>query len=397
MTPPTEISLEFMRRQLSGQSNAQLEAWVVDTLRNGLRSEDDEMAGWQIRTAADALEPKAPQQYLIDQMLPYPCLAIVYGGPGSLKSMILADMAVCVAGGLRWLDPLPSDDVQPGVSLQTTLAPVLWVDFDNGRRRTDLRIGAMLRAHNLGPETPIHHVSMPTPHLDASKTTHVEAMMALIRRNGYRLVIVDNLGLITGDTEENSADMANVMGNLRRLAEDTEAAIILVHHQRKSAMNGDSNGVRKGESLRGHSSIEASLDLALLVERKAGEDVIAIIPTKVRDYLSFGIIGAHFTYEHAPDSRDLWAARFFSEATESKEEAAVNQLRATIMDICATQPGIGQKQLVEEVRDRFGGMHDAKVPGVNKVRGTMEVLVRDGRITKSGSSATAGGFQYWPH
>lgn len=374
-----------MRRMVAGQSPKQLETWVVDALRNGLHEEDNEMAGWQIRTAADALEPKEPQKYLIDQMLPYPCLAIVYGGPGSLKSMILADMAVCVAGGLRWLDPLDSDLVQPGVSLQAVQAPVLWVDFDNGKRRTDLRIGAMLRAHNLGPETPIHHVSMPTPHLDASNTRHIEAMTALIQQNGYRLVIVDNLGLITGDTEENSAEMANVMGHLRRLAEDTEAAILLVHHQRKSASNGDSNGVRKGETLRGHSSIEASLDLALLIERKQGEDSIAIIPTKVRDFLSFDIIGAHFTYEHAPDSRDLWSARFFSEATATKEELAQRGLRDAISAECRLQPGITQKELVDAVRDRFGGMADAKTPGVVKVRGTVKVMVQDGLLTEGGS------------
>lgn len=392
MTPPTDISLEFMRRQLSGQSNAQLEAWVVDTLRNGLRPEDDEMGGWQIRTAADALEPKAPQQYLIDQMLPYPCLAIVYGGPGSLKSMILADMAVCVAGGLRWLDPLPSDDVQPGVSLQAVQAPVLWVDFDNGRRRTDIRIGAMLRAHHLGPETPIHHVSMPTPHLDASKDSHIEAMTALIRRNGYKLVIVDNLGLITGNTEENSADMANVMGRLRRLAEDTEAAIVLVHHQRKSATNGDANGVRKGESLRGHSSIEASLDLALLVERKPGEDTIAIIPTKVRDFLSFGIIGAHFTYEHAPDSRDLWAARFFSEATATKEELAVQALEMALLDAARAEPGISQKNLIIEAQENVSLEPGGKVPGPTAIRRAIKRMVTDGALSEAGNGSER---RYW--
>ena len=387
MTPPTDISLEMMRRQLSGQSNAQLETWVVDALRNGLRTEDGEMDGWQIRTAADALEPKEPQKYLIDQMLPYPCLAIVYGGPGSLKSMILADMAVCVAGGLRWLDPMPADDVQPGVSLQTTAAPVLWIDFDNGRRRTDIRIGAMLRAHALGPDTPIHHVSMPTPHLDASKTTHIDAIAALIRRNGYRLVIVDNLGLITGDTEENSADMANVMGNLRRLAEDTEAAIVLVHHQRKSATNGDANGVRKGESLRGHSSIEASLDLALLVERKAGEDTIAIIPTKVRDFLSFGIIGAHFTYEHAPDSHDLWAARFFSEATATKEDLAVQALELSLLDAVRAEPGVSQKNLILEAQENVRIESGGKIPGPTAIRRAIKRMVTDGALSESGNGS----------
>lgn len=392
MITASDVSLEFMRRQLAGQSVDQLIHFITDALRNGyMATEPSEMDGWQIRTAADALEPKPPQLYLIDQMLPYPSMSIVYGGPGSLKSMILADLAVCVAGGLRWLDPLDTDLVQPGVSLQTTQAPVLWIDFDNGRRRTDLRLGAMLRARNLGPDTPLHHVSMPTPHLNASKDAHIEALTALIKRDGYKLVIIDNLGLITGDTEENNADMANVMGRLRRLVEDAECALILIHHQRKSGSNGDSNGIRKGETLRGHSSIEASLDLALLVERKAGEDVIAIIPTKVRDFLSFDLIGAHFTYEHAPDSRDLWTARFFSEATISKEESAQRQLRSYILDACRTRPGIGQKLLVDEVRDRMAAS-DGKAAGINKVRGTIKQMVDDGALRIGGA---AGTYQYW--
>lgn len=389
MTPSSpDVALEFMRRQMAGQPPAALLAWVTTALNDGAESE----TGWQIRTAADALAPHSPLEYLVDQLLPAPCLAIVYGGPGSLKSMILADMAVCVAGGIRWLDPLDSDRVQPGVSPTTVQAPVLWIDFDNGARRTDIRLGAMLRAHNLGPETPMHYVSMPVPHLDASNLLHIEMLTRLIQSGGYRLVIIDNLGLITGDTEENSAEMANVMGHLRRLSEDTQAAIVLIHHQRKSAVNGDSNGVRKGETLRGHSSIEASLDLALLVERKAGEDVIAIIPTKVRDFLPYDIIGAHFTYEHCPDSRDLWAARFFSEATVSKGDMAAQELRTAILDICKAQPGIGQKALVDDVRDRLAARPDSKAPGVNKVRGIAETMVADGRLTKSGK---AGAYQYW--
>jgi hypothetical protein len=166
----------------------------------------------------------------------------------------------------------------------------------------------------------------------------------------------------------------------------------LIHHQRKSAANGDANGIRKGETLRGHSSIEASLDLALLVERKQGEDLIAILPTKVRDFLSFDILGARFTYEHMDGTKDLHTARFFSEATESKEEAAIRHLRSIIMDICKEQPGIGQRQLVDEVRDTLAASADSKQAGVNKVRGTLKNMVDDGALQVGGKS---GAYQYW--
>jgi len=54
--------------------------------------------------------------------------------------------------------------------------------------------------------------------------------------------------------------MATVMGHFRYLAEQAKVAVILIHHQRKS--NG--SNARLGERLRGHSSIEAALDLASL-------------------------------------------------------------------------------------------------------------------------------------
>lgn len=390
MADPGEISLEFVRRTLAGHTPNQLRDWVVPALEG---KEPEESSGWQIRTAVDALQDVPPLEYLVDQLLPVPSLSIVYGGPGSLKSMILADMAICVAGGVRWLDQLGSDMVQPGVSLTVTQAPVLWIDFDNGLRRTDIRIGAMLRGRVLPDTTPIHYVSMPLPHLDTSKPDHIERLGALIRGAGYRLVIIDNLGLVTGNVEENSAAMAAVMGNLRRLSEETGAAIVLIHHQRKSATNGDSSNVRVGESLRGHSSIEASLDLALLVQRKTGTDEISMQVTKMRDYMAFDIFGAKFTYEHVEGSHDLHSARFFSIAALTTEEQQAKGIQDAILGEVREHPGISQKALVDAVRDHFGGLPNVKrVPGVNKVRGTVKALANDGKLREGG---TAGERLYW--
>src|SRR5687767_975508 len=112
---------------------------------------------WKLRTLADAYAQRPPLEYLIDGLLPCPALSIVYGGPGSLKSMLLADLMVAIVAGERWLEPLPASDREPGVTFRTLQAPALWIDFDNGIRRTDERIEAFARARQLAPDAPLYY------------------------------------------------------------------------------------------------------------------------------------------------------------------------------------------------------------------------------------------------
>ncbi len=340
---------------------------------------------WKIRTLTDAYRIRPPLQFLVDGLLPTPSLSIVYGGPGSLKSMLLADLCVCVAGGLRWLDPLPTDAVTPSITFSTQQAGVLWIDYDNGVRRTDERFDAMGKARTLPESAPLFYVSMPRPWLDASKSEMIDDLGRLVQRLGTKLVVIDNLGLISGDIEENSAQMAQVMGNLRWLCEDNNTALIVVHHQRKSAVNvGGNQQIRKGETLRGHSSIEAALDLALLVERKDGEDNVAVIPTKTRGYQGYPIWGANFTYEHKPGTRDLETARFYSREVDTREERENATVGNAIRTVLADKSPLLQKDLVDGVRDWMAGKPGGKAPGINKIRGIIKQMVDDGHLISTG-------------
>ncbi len=285
--------------------------------------------------------------------------------------MILADLALCVASGLPWL---ASED--GGDGYVTVQSPVIWVDFDNGRRRTHERFDAIGQAHGIHPGAPLFYYTMPRPQLDLTSFNQGNGLLHLVRSKQARLLIIDNLGLTIGDAEENSGEMAGVMGNLRSIAEDAECAVVMVHHQRKT--NGNTEGVRKGETLRGHSSIEASLDLALLVERKDGEDNVTIYPTKVRGYRMWESIGAWFDYSHHEGTRDLSRARFYPKPVMTKAEREQASLRNSIMAEIVAQPGIEQKELVDAVRDSLAVV--ATAPGINKVRGTLKIMVEDGLL-----------------
>ena len=298
--------------------------------------------------------------------------------------MILADLAVCVATGTTWL--MAPEGQSALRSYTTTQAPVLWIDFDNGRRRTHERVDAFGKAYSMPPDAPFYYVSMGRPQLDLTSYAMGDSLLRMIRRLGARVVIIDNLGLVIGDADENSGDMAAVMGNLRSICEDAECAMIVVHHQRKSNGTGD-KGIRKGETLRGHSSIEAALDLALLVERKDGDDNITIFPTKVRGYRNFDFVGALLTYEHTEGTRDLAMARFFGQQVLNKDQSELRELQAAILTEVMACPGIEKGSLVTAVRDSMAALSN-KTPGMNRVRGVAAQMAKDGLLKAASGERT---------
>lgn len=349
---------------------------------------------WSLRTLKDAYRERPPVEYVVDKLFPVASLSIIYGAPGSMKSMILADLAVCVASGARWLEPLPVSG-NSAASFATRKYPVLWIDYDNGMRRTDERFEAFGKARGLSDDAPIHYVSMAYPWLKADDDALINELIEEINNSGIKLVIIDNLGLISGDADENSADMAPVMGNLRRLAELSGAAVVVIHHQRKGA-----SADRSGDLLRGHSSIEAALDLALLVSRKDQESTITIKPTKVRGASVTSEFCADFTYQHRPGTHDLESARYWGATPTSEKDDMKNLVVSSTLIVLKRCAASGEKpnkgDLVKLVMGYIEAEAGTKPPGTNAVRGYVDGMVADGTITIS-DKGTAGKFYGLSH
>lgn len=322
---------------------------------------------WRVFTLSDAYTPRPPRLYVVAGLLKLPSLSIVYGPPGCLKTMLLIDLAADVSAGLPWLPPIPGKGT--GRGRQTLQAPVLWIDCDNGADDMHERIEAMARARNLSPDTPLHYVSMPSPWLDASSadTESFRELVDVARKVGARVIMIDNLGVVAGNVEENSAEMSQVLSVFRQLAEETCSAVVLIHHQRKqSGMT-----TRRGDTLRGHSSIEAALNLALLVEREEHSETVMVRATKVRgaDVLPFGAV---FTYEHKADRDELSRARFFGlEVEDTLSTRAVE--RAILSAVEAGHP-IKKQQLVNAVKEILPDV------GMNRIRTVADWLEREGKL-----------------
>lgn len=324
-------------------------------------------ADWKAYTLADAYAPREPLQCVVSGLFPLPSLSIVYGAPGTLKSMLLADMMVCVAAGLPWLAALRGEGNTSRAVIQS---PAIYIDFDNGARRTHERFDALGHAYNLPADVPIVYYSMPSAGLDAGDNAAMVGLADRIKEHGARLVVIDNLGKIVGKADENTAAMNPVMSNLRWLAEFTGAAVVLIHHQRKA------NGItsRAGESLRGHSSIEAALDLALLVERDERSSLITMRSTKTRDVDVYPF-GAQFTFEHKPDTTELAAARFLGATVE--DTGSDRAIEAAILEAVTAHHPLNQTKLEKAVKEALPDV------GHNRVVKIAHAMTRSGALKSS--------------
>lgn len=266
---------------------------------------------WQLIPASELMQPSKAPVYLLDRMIRKPSLICFYGPPGNLKTMLAYDLAVCVAGGIPWLPHLESEPGTGG-AYSVNSGAVLILDLDNGRNRLQERIGALARGRGLTGTIPLHAISLPNPPLDLSKRIDTDTLIEQTLALNVGLLIIDNLGTASGGVDENSGEMIKVMANLRYVAEATGAAVIIIHHTRK----GLNNGGREGDRLRGHSSIEAALDLALLIERE--DDDITVKSTKTRDNPVMPFI-ARWSFEGNAWGALEWARLWHIEDVQTKQ------------------------------------------------------------------------------
>ncbi len=189
--------------------------------------------------------------------------------------------------------------------METEQCPVLWVDIDNGEDVTTERLAAFTSARKVPPETPIYWICFPDPPMVAVRG--LGDLKEFMLANHIGLVVIDNLLRIAGLRDENASEMDIPMLNLRKLAEDTGAAVCIIHHKRKDAAGQDR------DHMRGHSSIAAGIDLAFQIYREGMSDLVTFKCTKARRR-PFESCGACGTYKNKDDNETLQEARFWRTA-----------------------------------------------------------------------------------
>jgi hypothetical protein len=158
---------------------------------------------------------------------------------------------------------------KPWLGLGVKPCKVLLVDEESGEQRLTLRLGQAIRGELGSDETPLEYVSLASFKLDDK--ADVILFQALIEDTGAGVVIIDALAdIMTGD-ENSKQDTQPVFSNLRKIAEQTGAALIIIHHSNRTG------------GYRGSSAIKGALDLMIKIESDDGSNWINFKSEKNRD------------------------------------------------------------------------------------------------------------------
>lgn len=226
------------------QATHNLQDQVVEQLRV--------YSGWE------TLDPPPAQQACVTGIFTKPSLNLLVGAPGAKKTWLAFDLAVSVATGQPWLGH------------ETEATPVLIVDEEGGLQRTWERLARVLRGHQAPRQTPVHFI--PPSGFDFAQRGSSDSLAARARSLGAGLIIIDALiNVMPGSDENNVLSVQPVLANLRRLAREANATVVVIHHTNKQGI------------FRGSTSLSSGVDHLLAVESAAQDNLVQLATIKARD------------------------------------------------------------------------------------------------------------------
>lgn len=190
-------------------------------------------------------ERPAEDRWLIRAVLPYPSVVVIGGQPKSAKSFFGIDLATSVASGTPCLGRYPVE--RAGRSLIYLAEDSL----DDVRGRVaDLCLHRGIDLAGLD----LHVIAEPALRLDQQADR--AGLWAAVERLRPLVLLLDPLvRLHTTLDENNSRDVAGLLGFLRELQRAFDVSVLLVHHTAKGRHR------RHGQALRGSGDLHAWLDV----------------------------------------------------------------------------------------------------------------------------------------
>ena len=219
-----------------------------------------------LETAQDLLDnPEPPARWQIEGMIERGSLVTMAGKSKSRKSFMSLQLTQAVATGGYFL------------GRKCEQGKALYVPLEDGRRRVQSRLVTQQQnsENKLNDQTRQNIIFryaeqwVPLNNPEGSRT-----IRALIEQNELDLVIIDPFAAAkTGKLDENMAgEVADILNELRGIAQATDCTIILVHHHHKLA-TGDAI-----LDMRGTSAIGAAADviLGVYVDKRKHESRIVV-------------------------------------------------------------------------------------------------------------------------
>jgi len=196
-----------------------------------------------------------PTEWLYSKLIPYPGLVALSGVPGSKKTFFALWIAMRLGMGKPLFDQFLETGGVGELAEPSRPVSVLFLEEENTVQLIKERVFGFARP------------SMPSPAMFFAiecgfKVKNPEAreyLLAFIKENGIKLVVMDPFSSVMGlDNENDNAEVSTVMDILRHEFVKAGVSVLFIHHPSK--------GMEGGKNLRGAGDILGKCDVHLALE-----------------------------------------------------------------------------------------------------------------------------------
>lgn len=337
LVTPEQAKDDELQRRLTEERLRRLVKKTIDQEEFAARTSIEDML-----ITNEALDDMPGVEYLIQGFLYRSSVALLYGRRNVGKTFVGLDMALSIATGLPWakdIDGWLVGDGQDMAGFDTRKGKVLWIAGEGVRG-----IQGRVRAWELerGFTRPVADFVMVGGSLELASEARAEELAAIVKRDGYDLVVVDTLARNSAGLEENSAsDMKTFYANVDTIKNANEGTcVLIVHHQGKG----------ESKESRGSTVIEDAPESVFALSGDA--QTMFFETTKQRDVAKAPRLVFHLEARPASNSAVVLRGRGESEPVAGEERSEVDQTR----DIFLTnfdQIGCTTTDWIKAVREKF--------------------------------------------
>jgi hypothetical protein len=318
--------------------------------------EEEEGLRFPIVRGGESLKDQPPIDYIVRPMFGVGDVGMLYGAFGHKKTWSGISMGANISMGVDW------------VGFPTKQARVLLVDEESGKRRMLRRLGQVNRGIDNLANPLIDFIS--TRQVNLKSKSDMKELIKMIKGEDYGFVEWDalrDLISIFGGDENTAKDTQYAFMQLRAVAEETDAAQMVLHHPNK-----------KGE-YSGSTAIPGALDFMIKVTSPEKDPIVRFKMMKMRD-------GELFSF----NAKASWADNMFTltehngpapDADKPAEALTVIDLAlADVLDFIVNEEVVTAK----EVAKKFGW-------GMSKSRTMLHKLILEMKIWQTNKGATGAG------
>jgi archaellum biogenesis ATPase FlaH len=216
---------------------------------------------FRLLSAAHLVAKPVKIEWLLEGIIEKRSLNLLFGEPGTGKSLFALDWAFCIANGIGW----------HGCRTEQTGVVIIAGEGHSGIAR---RLKALERKYQIEIPVRLAISEQPAQLLNTKNAQLVaDSIQAICPNPG--LVIIDTLHRNMDGDENSSQDIGRFINNLDRFIRPLDAAVLIVHH------SGHSDKQRG----RGSSSIRAAMDGEFSASKKNGSIILSC--HKAKDFEVF--------------------------------------------------------------------------------------------------------------